>query len=255
MKGFWAVFKRELYAFFASPVFYVVGSIFLLLSGYFFYTSSAYFSLVSLRAAQNPYAAPINLNEMVVQPLFDDISIVLLLIVPLLTMRLWAEEKKSGTIELLLTYPVRDLAVLMGKYLATVLILLLLLAGTVVNIVVLSFFGSVEWGPVLTGLGGLLLLSAAFVSLGMFMSALTQNQIIAAILGFGALLMFWIIGWLGSVGGMAVRGLVNYLSLLEHLEPLTKGVVDTRDLMYYLNFSAFFIFLNLRYLDSRKIRG
>lgn len=256
MKGFKAVFKRELVAFFASPIFYVVGTIFLALSGYFFYTSVAYFSLISFQAAQNPYmAGQVNINEMVIRPLFDDMSIILLLIVPLLTMRLLAEEKKTGTIELLLTYPIRELAVLLGKYLATLLVLLVFLAATVIYIFLLSWVGDLEWGPVLTGYGGLVLMTAGFVSLGLFASALTQNQIIAAVVGFGALLMFWIIGWAGSVSGPVVGKVVNYLSLLEHMEPFTKGVLDSRDLIYYLNFSVFFIFLTLRYLDSKKIRG
>jgi ABC-2 type transport system permease protein len=256
MKGFSAVFRRELYASFASPIFYVVGTIFLVLSGYFFYTSVAYYSLVSFQAAQNPYiGGQVNLNEMVVKPLFDDMSIILLLIVPLLTMRLLAEEKKNGTIELLLTYPIQELAVVLGKYLATLLVIVILLALTAINIFMISRFGVVEWGPVLTGYGGLILLAAGFVSLGLFASALTQNQIIAAVLGFGALLMFWVIGWAGSVSGPGVGKVVHYLSLLEHLDPFTKGILDTRDIMYYLTFLVFFIFLTLRYLDSQKIRG
>lgn len=256
MKGFKAVFKRELVAFFASPIFYVVGTIFLALSGYFFYTSVAYFSLISFQAAQNPYmAGQVTINEMVIKPLFDDMSIILLLIVPLLTMRLLAEEKKTGTIELLLTYPIRELAILLGKYLATLLVILVFLATTLIYMFLLSWVGDLEWGPVLTGYGGLVLMSAGFVSLGLFASALTQNQIIAAVVGFGALLMFWIIGWAGSVSGPAVGKVVNYLSLLEHIGPFTKGVVDSRDLIYYLNFSVFFIFLTLRYMDSKKIRG
>jgi len=256
MKGFTAIFKRELYAFFASPIFYVIGTIFLALSGYFFYTSVAYYSLISFQAAQNPYmGGQVNLNEMVVKPLFDVMSIILLLIVPLLTMRLLAEEKKNGTIELLLTYPVRELAVVLGKYLATLLVIFILLALTAINILMISRFGVVEWGPVLTGYGGLILLAAGFVSLGLFASALTQNQIIAAVLGFGALLMFWVIGWAGSVSGPGVGKVVNYLSLLEHQDPFTKGILDTRDIMYYLTFLVFFIFLTLRYLDSQKIRG
>ncbi|MBI5604131.1 MAG: ABC transporter permease subunit [Deltaproteobacteria bacterium] len=256
MKGFSAVFKRELYTFFASPIFYVVGTIFLLLTGYFFYTSVAYFSLISFQAAQNPYmGGQVTINEMVIKPLFDDMSIILLLIVPLLTMRLLAEEKKNGTIELLLTYPLRELAVLLGKYLATLMVLLVLLAVTVIYIFILSWFADPEWGPVLTGYAGLILMTASFVSLGLFTSALTQNQIIAAVAGFGALLMFWIIGWAGSVSGPAVSSVVHYLSLLEHMDPFSKGVLDSRDLVYYLIFSIFFIFLTLRYLDSRKIRG
>lgn len=256
MKGFKAVFKRELYAFFASPIFYVVGTIFLILSGYFFYTSVAYFSLISFQAAQNPYmVGQVTLTEMVVKPLFDDMSIILLLLVPLLTMRLLAEEKKNGTMELLLTYPIRELAVLLGKYLATLFVILVLLAGTVIYMLLLSWIGDLEWGPVLTGYGGLVLMTAGFVSLGLFASALTQNQIIAAVVGFGALLMFWIIGWAGSVSGPLVGRVVNYLSLLEHLDSFSKGVLDSRDLIFYLNFSVFFIFLTLRYLDSQKIRG
>jgi ABC-2 type transport system permease protein len=256
MKGFAAVFRRELYAFFASPIFYVVGTIFLILSGYFFYNSVAYFSLISFQAAQNPQmGGQVNLNEMVIKPLFDDMSIILLLIVPLLTMRLLAEEKKNGTVELLLTYPIWEVAVLLGKYLATLLVILVLLASTFIYMLMLAGFGRLEWGPVLTGYGGLGLLAASFVSLGLFSSALTQNQVIAAVIGFGALLMFWIIGWIGSIAGPVVNQTVHYLSLLDHLEPFSNGVLDTRDLMYYLNFSVFFIFLTLRYLDSQKIRG
>jgi ABC-2 type transport system permease protein len=201
MKGFNAVFQRELYAFFASPIFYVVGTIFLALCGYFFYTSVAYFSLISFQAAQNPFmGGQVNINEMVIKPLFEDMSIILLLIVPLLTMRLLAEEKKNGTIELLLTYPIRELAVLLGKYLATLFVILILLAATVIYIFLLSWFGDLEWGPVLTGYGGLVLMAASFVSLGLFASALTQNQIIAAVVGFGALLMFWIIFYQRGAG-------------------------------------------------------
>jgi ABC-2 type transport system permease protein len=256
MRGFLAVFKRELYAFFASPVFYVVGTIFLAIAGYFFYTGVAYFSLISFQAAQNPFmGAQVNLNDMVIKPLFDDISIILLLMVPLLTMRLLAEEKKTGTLELLLTYPLRDLAVLLGKFLATLLVLLILLSATLVYLLILSGFGEFEWGVVLSGYGGLILLCAAFVALGLFVSSLTQNQIIAAVLGFGALMMFWVVGWAGSLSGPAVGQVVKYLSIMEHLDSFTKGVLDTRDIAYYLTFCAFFIFATLRYLDSQKIRG
>jgi ABC-2 type transport system permease protein len=143
----------------------------------------------------------------------------------------------------------------MGKYLAALSVILVLLAGTLVYLLLLAWAGQVEWGPVITGYLGLVLMTAGFISLGLFASALTQNQIIAAVVGFGALLMFWIIGWAGSVSGPQVGKAVNYLSLLEHLDPFTKGVLDTRDLLYFLNFSAFFIFLTLRGLDSRKMRG
>jgi len=256
MRGFLAVFQRELYAFFASPIFYVVGTIFLLLSGYFFYTAVAYFSLISFQAAQNPFSAgPVNLNEMVIKPLFDDMSILLLLIIPLLTMRLLAEEKKNGTIELLLTYPLREVSIILGKFLATLMIIMILLALTCLYLVLLSWFGDLEWGMILTGYAGLVLMVAGFISLGLFVSSLTQNQIIAAVLGFGALLFFYIIGWVGSISGPIVNKVVTYISVTEHLDSFTKGIWDTRDLFFYISFSAFFIFLTLRYLDSQKIRG
>jgi ABC-2 type transport system permease protein len=150
-----------------------------------------------------------------------------------------AEEKKNGTIELLLTYPIRELAVVLGKYLATLLVIVILLALTAINIFMISRFGVVEWGPVLTGYGGLILLAAGFVSLGLFASALTQNQIIAAVLGFGALLMFWVIGWAGSVSGPGVGKVVNYLSLLDHRDSGYPG--------YYVlpDFFGIFYFFDL----------
>jgi ABC-2 type transport system permease protein len=256
MKGFRAVFMREMYGFFASPVFYVMGTIFLVLCGYFFYTSVAYFSLISFQAAQNPQmGAQVNLNELVIRPFFDDVSIILLLMVPLLTMRLLAEEKKNGTIELLLTYPIRDIAVVMGKFLAALAVIVGLLVLTLIYMLLLSWVGNPEWGPVLSGYLGLLLLASGFIALGLFVSALTENQIIAAVGGFGCLLMFWIIGWIGSVSGPGVGPVVRYLSLLEHQESFAKGVLDSRDLVFYLSFSAFFLFMTLRYLDSQKIRG
>jgi ABC-2 type transport system permease protein len=256
VRGLAAIFKRECYAFFASPIFYVVGAIFLILSGYFFYTAVAYFNLISFQAAQNPsLGGQVNLNEMVLKPLLDDMSIILLLLVPLLTMRLLSEEKKNGTIELLLTYPLREWSIVLGKYLATMMILCVLLALTFVYLVLLSWFGDLEWGVILTGYAGLILLVAGFVSLGLFVSSLTQNQIIAAVLSFGALLMFWVIGWIGSVSGPGVNRVVAYFSVTEHLDSFTKGIVDTRDLLFFINFSLFFLFLTLRYLDSQKIRG
>ncbi len=226
------------------------------IAGYFFYTAVAYYSLISFQAAQNAFmGGQVNLNEMVIKPLMDDISVILLLIVPLLTMRLIAEEKKNGTMELLLTYPLRNLAILLGKFAATLLVLVILLAVTLIYILLLSWVGEFEWGVVWAGYGGLVLMTAGFVALGLFVSALTQNQIIAAVLGFGALLLFWMIGWAGALSGPVVGNVVNYLSILEHLDSFTKGVLDTRDIGYYLTFSAFFIFLTLRYLDSQKIRG
>jgi gliding motility-associated transport system permease protein len=174
---------------------------------------------------------------------------------PLITMRLFAEERRSGTIELLLTYPVRDGAVLVGKFLAALALYALMLALTLLYPLLVFAFTRLEWGPVLTGYVGLLLLGAAFIAAGIFASSLTENQIVAAMTTFGVLLLFWVIGWTAdTVGGTGGR-ILSHLSLIEHFDNFGKGVLDTRDIVYYLSFIALALFLSLRSLEARRWKG
>jgi ABC-2 type transport system permease protein len=192
MRGFFAVYRKELYRLFASPIFYVVAFIFLALVGYFFYSSVAYYSLLSFQAGTNPFLSQqLNLTDMVLEPFFGSISIVLLLMVPLITMRLFAEEKKTGTAELLFTYPISDGGAVLGKFIAGVTVLLLLLLGTFPAMLLLEILTSPPWATILGAYVGLFLMSSAFVSLGLLASSLTENQIIAAAIAFGALLLIW----------------------------------------------------------------
>jgi len=252
----WPIFKKEVRLYFASPVAYVVFTIFLLISGYFFYSIFAFFNFMSMQSAMNPaLARDLNVTEGVMRPLFSNISVVMLLLMPILTMRLFAEEKKTGTIELLLTYPVRDGEVLLGKYAAAVVLYLLMLLFTALYPGMLAYFARLEWGPLLTGYLGLVLMGAAFLAIGVLVSSLTENQIVAAVATFGALLIFWVIGWSADLAGPGWGKLLSHLSILEHFDGFAKGVIDTKDVVYYLDFTVLALFLTLRSLESKRWRG
>jgi ABC-2 type transport system permease protein len=252
----WPIFKKELRLYFTSPVAYVVVTIFLLIAGYFFYSIFAFFSLASMQAAMNPaMGRDLNVTDNVMRPLFSNISVILLLLMPLVTMRLFAEERRSGTIELLLTYPVRDGAVLVGKYLAALALYGTMLALTLLYPGLLAYFARVEWGPLVTGYLGLLLMGSMFLAVGIFASSLTENQIIASITTFGILLIFWVIGWSADYAGGTWGKLLTHLSILEHYDSFAKGVLDTKDVLYYLNFTILALFLTLRSLEARRWKG
>ncbi len=256
MNGIIGVFRKELVITFTSPIFYAIGFIFLLVSGYFFYSNTAYFSLLSFQAAQNPFLSEsLNLSHMVIKPFFGDISIILLLILPLVTMRLYAEEKRSGTIELLFTYPISDASVLAGKFFATLVVLLALLAGTLPNMIILESMADLEWGIIVSGYLGVFLMGAGFIALGAFVSSLTENQIVAAVISFGALLLLWAIGWAKSLVGPGLGAVLGHLALIGHLDNFAQGLLDTRSIVFYVLFILFWLFLTLRFLNSRFWRG
>lgn len=256
MKGFSPVYRKELYSLFASPIFYVVAFTFLVISGYFFYTAVAYFNFQSFEASQNPMLArQLNVSDMVIRPFLMDMSIVLLLVSPLLTMRLYAEERKTGTLELLLTYPISDTATILAKFLAAATALLVILAGTLPGVLVVSTFSEPSWPSVLCGYLGIFLLGCAFLSLGVLTSSVTQNQIVAAVLSFGALLMFWVIGWAKNLVGPSVGAVIDYLSIIKHFDTFAKGVLDSRDLVYYVLFMLLCLFLTLRQMETYRWRG
>jgi ABC-2 type transport system permease protein len=252
----WPIFKKELRLYFSSPVAWVLLTIFLLIAGYFFYAIFAFFTTASMQSAMNPQMGrDLNVTDSVLRPLFSNLAVILLLLMPLLTMRLFAEERRSGTIELLLTYPVRDGAVLLGKYLAAFALYAVMIAGTLVYPAILFYFARVEWGPLLTGYVGLLLMGAMFLAVGLFASSLTENQIVAAITTFGILLMFWIVGWSADYAGGSAGKVLQHLSILEHNDSFSKGVFDTKDVIYYLDFTILALFLSLRSLEARRWKG
>ena len=252
----WPIFKKEMRLYFTSPVAYVVVAIFALIAGYFFYSIFAFFTLASMQSMMNPaMARELNVTDSVMRPLFSNISVILLLLMPLVTMRQFAEERRSGTIELLLTYPVRDGAVLAAKYLAALALYGLMLVLTLLYPGIVVAFARLEWGPVATGYVGLLLMGSTFIAVGLFASSLTENQIVASITTFGILLILWIIGWSADYAGGAWGKVLQHLSILEHNDNFAKGVLDTKDVLYYANFIALALFLTLRSLEARRWKG
>ncbi|MBF0528076.1 MAG: ABC transporter permease subunit [Deltaproteobacteria bacterium] len=255
MSNFWPVFKREIKVYFTSPIAYAVSVIFLIIAGYFFYSSVAYYVLVSYQTARNPMMEGLNLIDLVLTPMFGNISVVMLLMLPLLTMRLFAEEKKTGTYELLLSYPIKDLEVLLGKYLAALTVFAFMIALTGFYHLLLWGMGVGDFGVVMAGYLGIFLLGAAFLALGVFISSLTENQIVAAAISFGVLLLFWVVSWSSSSMGPPWSELLDYLALVKHILNFAKGIIDTADVVYYLLFVFFFLFLTLRSLETKRWRA
>ena len=250
------VFKKEMRLYFGSPVAYAFLALFLIISGWMFSQIFLIYSELSMRAFMQPMGPQsLNPTENVMRPLFSNMSVVLLFFIPMLTMRLFAEEKRAGTIELLLTYPVRDGEVLLGKFLAAGAVYLVLLVLTLTSPALMAAFGRIEWGAVLTGYVGLILLGATFLAVGVFVSSLTENQIVAGSATFGVLLAFWLIGWGADAAGGRLRTLLQYLSIIEHMDGFGKGVIDTKDVVYYLTVTAFALFLTLRALDAKRWKG
>jgi ABC-2 type transport system permease protein len=252
----WPVFKKEMRLYFTSPVAWVVMTIFLFIAGYFFYSIFAFYTLASMQSAMNPQMGrELNVTDSVLRPLFSNMSVILLLLMPLVTMRLFAEERRSGTIELLLTYPVRDGAVLLAKYLAALALYALMLALTLLYPGIVFYFTRVEWGPLLAGYLGLLLMGATFLAVGVFASSLTENQIVASITTFGVLLFLWVIGWSAEYVGGTWGRVLSHLSLLDHFDTFARGVLDTKDIIYYVNVTVLALFLTLRSLEARRWKG
>lgn len=242
---FLVVCRRELRSYFTSYVAYVLLAVFLLLSGYFFYSDVIFFVLFG------GYILPTGLWQYV----FLDMRLCLLLVLPLLTMRLFAEEKKLGTIELLWTYPVRDRDLVLGKFLACWLFFLVMLAPTALNPLVFYQYHQFDVPPLLAAYLGTFLLGTAFIACGTFISALTENQVVAAMGTYGILVLFWFLTWNEEVADQRVIQVLLRLSLFDHFYNFARGVIDTHDVVFFLLFVAFFLFLTLQALGSRAWRG
>jgi ABC-2 type transport system permease protein len=179
----------------------------------------------------------------------------MLFLFPLITMRTYSEEKRSGTIELLLTSPITDIEIILGKFLGAMLLYAAMLAITTIHIAILFIYGNPEWKPIVTGYLGLLLMGGCFLSVGLFISSLTKNQIVAAMATFAVFLMLWVINWIGQFVGPTMQSVLAYLSLTEHYDDFAKGIVDTKHLIYYASFMAFGLFLTAKSVDSERWRG
>jgi ABC-2 type transport system permease protein len=255
MSNILAIAHKELKSYFASPIAYIVIGFFALLFGYFFVALLAFFERQSMQMMGMGGPQSMNVNQQLIRPLLMNASVVVLFVLPMITMRTYAEEKRSGTIELLLTSPLTDFQIIMGKFLGAMALYGAMLAVTLIHVGVLFAFGDPEWRPVATGYLGLLLMGGCFISVGLLISSLTKNQIVAGMATFAVFLLLWVINWIGTFTGPATQEVLNYLSITDHFDDFTRGVLDTKHLVYYVSFIAFGLFLTARSVDSERWRG
>ncbi len=227
-----ALIFKEIRSHFVSPIFPVVAGLFLFLTGFAF-------------TAHVTQASPQSLPEASMRGMVYFMAVILLFICPFLTMRTFAEERKTGTMELLKTSPLSDLQIVLAKYVGVLAMLLLLLVLTFEFPILMAVCGHPDAGPMVLSYLGLFLLGASFLSLGLFTSVLTKNQMIAAVLSFVATITLWFLGDSGSEVGRKI-------SLIEPLQNFSVGVLDTADLFYYLGFIFVFLFLTYRYLEAER---
>lgn len=235
--------------------FYLLAAFFLGMTGYFFWSGLSYFSLVSFQVATNPtmQVRSLNLTEGVFSLFMSNMTVLLLLLIPILTMKSFAEEKKIGTLELLFSYPVSDFQIVLGKFFGLLAITCILILPTILYFFLAEVVGAkFELPALLSGYLGLTLVSASFISFGMFMSSLTEHQVISAGIGFAVLLFFWIIGWVAEWTNPQLGAIFRELSLILHFEDMTRGVLDTKDIAFFVFFITFFLFASLATLEIRS---
>jgi ABC-2 type transport system permease protein len=250
-----AIFDKEIKSYFKSPVAYGLLAFFALLAGFFFYFSTAFFVQRGIESQMSGRGMPMDVNEWVVRPTLMNLSVVGLFIIPMITMRLFAEEKRSGTFELLATSPVRDIEIILGKWLAAVVMYLIILLFSAINYALLFVYGKPDLKPLLVGYLGLLLQGACLLAIGTFISTTSRNQIIAGSATFAVCLLLWLMSWLTSFDTAAWAQVVGYTSVLTHFEPFAKGVLDTKDVVYYISAIFLGLFLTSRSLESVRWRA
>jgi ABC-2 type transport system permease protein len=250
-----AIAGKELRGYFASPVAWVMMGLFAFIFGWFFLSYLTYFVRNSMQAAMGGGPSSMNVNMDLIRPLLSNASVLVLFLLPMVTMRVYSEEKRSGTIELLLTSPLTDFEIIVGKFLGAICLYLSLLAVTAIYVGVLFLYGRPEWRPLVSGYLGLFLLGSCFIALGLFISSTTKNQMVAGAATFVVSLLFWIISWFADSAGPTGSAILSYLSITEHFDDFGKGIIDTKHVVYYLSFITFGLFLTLKSVDSERWRG
>jgi ABC-2 type transport system permease protein len=252
MNNILAIAHKELKSYFSTPIAYVVIGFFALLFGYFFY---AMLIIFNSQSAQFEGQGGADINQQLIRPLFLNASVILLFVLPLITMRTYSEEKRSGTIELLLTSPLSDVQIILGKFLGAMALYTAMIAITAVHMALLFSYGNPEWKVVVTGYIGLLLMGGCFISVGLLISSLTKNQIVSGMVTFAVFLLLWVINWIASFTGPTTQSVLNYLSITDHFDDFTRGILDTKHLVYYFSVMSFGLFLTARSVDTERWKG
>ncbi|HEX5109491.1 MAG TPA: ABC transporter permease [Vicinamibacterales bacterium] len=255
MSNVLAIAGKELKSYFATPIAFVILTFFTLIYGWFFTAILFFVNQQSARFGAAGGGPPVNLDQQFFGPLFQNVMVILLFILPLITMRTYSEEKRAGTMELLLTSPVTDLQIVMGKFLGAMGMVAGMLAMTLPHVFIIFWFADPEWKPIATSYLGFFLMAGCFIAVGLFISSLTRNQIVAAMATFAVFLMLWVIDWMGTFMGPTGQAVFQYLSITGHFEDFTRGVLDTKHLVYYASFILFGLFLTMRSVETERWRG
>lgn len=255
MRNIWVIARKELNSYFVSPVAYLLLTMFAIIFGFFFWNSVGYFNAASLQSQMSGQASPMSVNEYVIRPLLSNIGVVGLFFIPMISMRLFAEEKRQGTIELLATSPIRDLEVIIGKWLAAMLLYGVMLLFSAINFAFLFRYGNPDWKPLAIGYLGLLLQAGGLLAIGTFISSLTRNQIIAGAATFGVCLLLWVLEWVSGYETATWAKVLAYFSVITHYDSFAKGVLDTKDAVYYVSLIFLGLFLTSRSMESLRWRS
>jgi len=247
--------RKELSSYFRSPIAYGVMAFFALITGYFFYVAVVFFVRRSIESTLQGQSIPMSVDEWVVRNVLSNVSVVGLFLIPLIAMRLFAEEKRTGTIELLVTSPIRDIEIVIGKWLAAMALYAAMLALPLISLLMLFAYGKPDWRPLAAGYLGLLLQGGCLLAICTFVSTCTRNQIVAGVAGFGLSLLLWVMDWVSSFDSSPLYRVISYLSVTSHYESFSKGVLDSKDAIYYLSMIVFGLFLTSRSLESIRWRA
>ena len=255
MRNVGILWRKEMRSYFVSPIAYLLVTMFALVFGLMFWNILGYFVFVGMEAQLRGQSMPMNLNEQVIRPMLANANVIGLFMVPMITMRLFAEEKRSGTIELLTTSPVRDLEIVIGKWLAALTLYAIMLLFSALNFLFLFKYGNPDWKPLAIGYLGLLLQAGALLAIGAFLSTLTSNQIIAGAATFGVCLMLWLLEWVSGYETATWAKVMAYVSVITHFQSFAKGVIDSKDAIFYLTAIFMGLFLTTRSMESLRWRS
>lgn len=256
MRNIWTICRRELYAYFVSPVAWVLMAIFAILGGILTYDYGSIYLVQKINMQmQGQESAGLNLNEYVLAPLISQMAIVSVFLIPMISMRLFAEEKRQGTIELLVTSPLTDLELVLGKWLSAVILLGVLFTFLMIDFSFFFRYGNPDWKPIATGFLGVLLQGFCLLAFGTFISTVTKNQIVAGAVGFAFALVLIFLGWAIEFNNSVVAQVLSYFSITSHLDSFTRGVIDTKDIIYYCSMIFLGLFLTVRSLESLRWRS
>ena len=255
MKNVLIICGKEIKSYFASPIAYLLMAIFAVIFGYFFFSATAYFVQASMQSQMQGQNSPMNVNDFIIGPLLGNASVVGLFLIPMISMRLFAEEKRQGTIELLLTSPIQDWQIVLGKWCGAMIMYACVIGISALNVALLYAYGKPDWRPIVVGYLGLLLQGGCLLAIGTFISTTTSNQIVAGGATFAVCLLLWVLDWVSSYEQAIWAKVIAYCSVLTHFEPFSKGVIDSKDVVYYLSVIFLGLFLTQRSLESLRFKS